>query len=292
MNRALRLLIAQPKWRIIMRKSLIAVAAVIGLGFVASNASAADLIGAQPVAPRVIPAPIEVASGWYLRGDVGTGVSDFRDFTLDPIDPKLSQVQKSIESPPIIGVGVGYQFNDFLRADVTGEYRGNQGFSFIRSDKADPFQSISAYSGKLSTVLVLANAYIDLGNFYGITPFVGGGIGFAHHRFSGFQDSGFINFGGGFGYAGTRESTEFAWAVHAGLAYSINERLKLEASYRYASLGSPVAGQIICQGPGDCSRPTLTARDITSHDFRIGARWLFDTPTVQPRFERPVIARN
>lgn len=273
-----------------MKKQSIALAVAAGLSLAASSAGAADLIGAQPV-PRVIPAPIEVASGWYIRGDVGTGVADFRDFTLDPADPALKTVQKSIESPPIIGVGIGYQFNDFLRTDITGEYRGNQGFSFIRSDKADPFQSISAYKGSLSTVLVLANAYVDIGNFWGITPFVGGGIGFAHHRFSGFQDSGFINFAGGFGYAATRESTEFAWAVHAGLAYSVNENLKLEASYRYADLGSPVAGQIICQGPGDCSRPTLTARDLTSHDFRLGARWLF-TPPQAVRYERPVIARN
>ncbi|MBX9618216.1 MAG: outer membrane beta-barrel protein [Hyphomicrobiales bacterium] len=274
-----------------MNKLSIALAVAASLGLAASSAGAADLIDARPV-PHVIPAPIEVASGWYIRGDVGTGVADFRDFTLSPADPALKQVQKSIESPPIIGVGVGYQFNDFLRADITGEYRGNQGFSFVRSDKNDPFQSISAYNGKLSSVLVLANGYIDLGNFYGITPFVGGGVGFAHHRFSGLQDAGYIVFGGGYGYAATRESTEFAWAIHAGLAYAVNENLKLEASYRYANLGSPVAGQIVCQGPGDCSRPTLTARDLTSHDFRLGARWLFNPPQQVVRVERPVIARN
>lgn len=273
-----------------MNKQSIALAVAASLGLAASSAAAADLIGAQPV-PRVIPAPIEVASGWYLRGDVGTGVADFRDFTLSPADPRLSQVQKSIESPPIIGIGAGYQFNEFLRADVTGEYRGNQGFSFVRSDRNDPNQAISAYSGKLSSVLVLANGYIDIGNFYGITPFIGGGVGFAHHRFSGFQDAGYIAFAGGYGYAAARSSTEFAWALHAGLSYAVNDNLKLEASYRYANLGSPVAGQIICQGPGDCSRPVLTARDLTTHDFRLGARWLF-TPPQAVQFERPVVARN
>ena len=104
-----------------MNKLSIALAVAASLGLAASSAGAADLIDARPV-PHVIPAPIEVASGWYIRGDVGTGVADFRDFTLSPADPALKQVQKSIESPPIVGVGVGYQFNDFLRADITGEY--------------------------------------------------------------------------------------------------------------------------------------------------------------------------
>ena len=37
-------------------------------------------------------------------------------------------VQKDIQDTAIFGLGVGYEFNNWLRVDVTGEYRNEAAF--------------------------------------------------------------------------------------------------------------------------------------------------------------------
>src|SRR5215207_7081583 len=89
-------------------------------------ALAADMaIAPPPYAPAVV----EDFGGWYLRGDIG-----FSNQRVDRLNNALdstltSSVQKnSFNTAGIFGVGVGYKFNNWFRADVTGEYRGNSQF--------------------------------------------------------------------------------------------------------------------------------------------------------------------
>jgi opacity protein-like surface antigen len=202
-------------------------------------------------------------------------------------------VQKSYDEPTILGAGIGYQFNEWLRFDLTGEYRTSQSFQFLLN-QGGPFGNFNNYTGRHAALLGLANVYVDIGNFYGITPFVGVGAGFAHHWITGFQDVGFIASAGGFGYAADTTTTRFAWALHAGLGYAVSDSLKLELSYRYLNMGNVHAGVIDCQGVwAGCPRVDYTLRDMTSHDFRLGMRWTLGAPAPVPvAMPRPVIARN
>jgi hypothetical protein len=102
------------------------------------------------------------------------------------------------------------------------------------------------YHGTSRSMVGLANFYVDLGTFCQIgclTPYVGAGFGFAHTTVSGFTDTstGFNSVTGATGslggYASTVSRTSFAWALMAGVGYKVNERLTLEAGYRYLSLG-------------------------------------------------------
>ena len=55
------------------------------------------------------------------------------------------------------------------------------------------------------------------------------------------HDVGFISDGTtGFGYAANNDFTEwkFAWAVHAGVAYNVNNNFKMELAYRYLNMGN------------------------------------------------------
>jgi opacity protein-like surface antigen len=266
-------------------------AAVAALSLASAPAFAADVLVSP--APRVVPAPIEVGGGWYLRGDVGVGMQSFRDVTITPPAPGFRVVQNYMEDALIVGGGFGYQFNDWFRFDATMEYRGNQGFGYLLNNTG-AFGQFNNYRGHMSSVVGLLNAYFDIGNFYGLTPFVGAGVGFAHNRFSGFQDVGFIGAGGGFGFAQNTTSTQLAWALHAGVAYAVTDNLKLELSYRYLNMGGPNAGAITCQGvPPGCTN-SFTLRDMDSHDFRVGMRWSLGAPpaAVPVMAPRPVIARN
>lgn len=269
------------------KKLLLAAVALVSIA--SGPASAADIL---PAAPRVVPAPIEVGGGWYLRGDVGVGMQEFREVRLSPPVQGFGVVQRSMDHVSIIGLGVGYQFNEWLRFDLTGEWRAASGFQFLLNN-GGAVGNFNNYNGRIESIVGLVNVYADIGNFYGITPFVGVGAGFARHNVSGFQDVGFIASAGGFGFAAEQNSTEFAWALHAGLGYVVNENLRLELSYRYLDMGRINAGTIDCQGAFACNpRISYELRDMTSHDIRIGMRWMLNPPAAVPPPVRPVIARN
>lgn len=118
-----------------MTEKRLLAAVFAALSIASAPAAAADFPIAAPV-PRVIPAPIEVGGGWYLRGDVGIGIQEFRSVRFAPTAPGVpagalagfQTVQRSYDEPTILGAGIGYQFNEWLRFDLTGEYRTSQTF--------------------------------------------------------------------------------------------------------------------------------------------------------------------
>lgn len=236
-------------------------------------AQAADLL--PPLPPEPLPPPVEIGGGWYLRGDVGAGAVEVNKIVTRRSDgylPESYQIeQKAISGSYFAGGGVGYQFNAFLRGDVTGEYRGGGRLNFSDSTlEASGSKYLDYYNANISSVVVMANGYIDLGTWYGITPYVGGGVGSAFHHVSGFNDIGLL----GSGIAREKYSSTFAWSAQAGLAYSVTPNVKLELGYRYSNLGHVKLGAINCFNNG-CDLPySYTAKDITSHDVKIGMRWL------------------
>ena len=91
----------------------------------------------------------------------------------------------------IFGLGVGYRVNNWFRADVTGEYRGNS--QFFGKDVASPMPGgfgTDTYHATKSEWVVLANAYVDLGTWWCITPFIGAGVGGARVSIANFTDQG------------------------------------------------------------------------------------------------------
>ena len=82
-----------------------------------SMAFAADLAIAPP--PMSYAPPVDFG-GWYLRGDIG--MTNQRLKSLDNPDPNavlFTQVGMGFDSSMLFGLGVGYQFNNWLRADIT-----------------------------------------------------------------------------------------------------------------------------------------------------------------------------
>ena len=60
--------------------------------------------------------------------------------------------------------------------------------------------------------------YIDVGTFYGVTPFVGAGIGGAFNRIYGLTDIGVGGTNAGFGYAPDKTKVDLAYAGMVGLS--------------------------------------------------------------------------
>ena len=244
-------------------------------------AMAADIYEPTVVeAPEFVPAAV---SGWYLRGDIGMSnqkldgglynvLFDTTDI-LDFLDPG------GFSSAPTFQVGVGYQFNAWLRSDVTGQYRGSADFSALdryeTTDDSDPstFDGTNDYTAKKSEWLLLANAYVDMGTFRGVTPYVGAGIGASRNTISNFRD---INVPvAGVAYGGTHSQWNLAWALHAGLGFQVNDRLTLDLSYSYLHLGDAQTSDLYAYDGTNTIYNPMVFNDISSHDFKLGLRYKF-----------------
>lgn len=240
----------------------------------------------QPL-PTIVETPI---GGWYLRGDVGIGIQTFSSFNFTQTNasfvwpPSWTIVQQDIQDTAIFGLGIGYEVNSWFRVDVTGEARTKAMFK-VTGSYTDFCAGIcfDQNEGNYSAAVFMINAYLDLGTWWCITPYLGAGIGGAYNTISGMQDVGFVAGGTtGFGYTLSDNSNmSLAWNIQAGLTYNVNNNLKIDFSWRYLSLGSPISAVVQCQNTSACPGAFYTFKDMTSQDFRIGLRWMLQ-PEVSP----------
>src|SRR5690606_5907395 len=133
------------------------------------------------------------------------------------------------------------------------------------------------YTAKKSEWLFLANVYADLGTWYGVTPFVGAGIGFARVGIHSFRDAGIDPIGGGptLAFANSDYKWNFAWALHAGVAYEVTKNFTVELAYRYVNLGDGRSGDIIAFDGTNTIYNPMHFRNIDSHDLKLGLRYQF-----------------
>jgi opacity protein-like surface antigen len=259
----------------------------------ASLLSTAAFAADMPIAPPPMYAPPPPAEfgGWYLRGDIGFSNQKVNHLdTPGYHDPGITvppTIGLGFDSAGIFGLGAGYQFNNWFRADVTGEYRGNanlHGLDIVSFNGG--IIGTDEYHGSKSEWLVLANAYVDLGTWWCVTPFIGAGVGASRNTISNFQDINTPNLGVAF--APTASKWDFAWALHAGVAYKVTPNLTLEFTYRYVDLGDGVTGALT-DFTGFTRGRTIQFKDITSNDLRFGVRWNLDSP---PTYEPPLVTKG
>ncbi|KAB0568643.1 porin family protein [Brucella pituitosa] len=217
---------------------------------------AADYI--EPV-PEVVVAPPAVG-GWYLRGDVGYSAAKFRgaSYTLPggggcntcgEGDPQIHGGK--LKGSFLLGGGVGYQVTDYFRTDLTLDYMTRAKFTSDRDES------------QMSALSLLANAYVDLGNFGGVTPYVGAGIGGTRVKWDDLVDT--TNGGVLSGDANWR----FTYALMAGASVDLTQNLKLDAGYRYRHING---GKMFngAYGVGDGYD-----KGMNVHDVRVGLRYMF-----------------
>jgi opacity protein-like surface antigen len=275
-------------------KFLIAAGAV---SLMSTAAFAADMPIAAP--PMYGPPPPVDFGGWYLRGDIGFSNQNVKSVKLD--NPAQYQGLSSynqtsnFDAAGTYRLGVGYQFNSWFRGDITGQYRGSANFK--GTDRitfpwgGSTASGIDNYSASKSEWLFLANGYVDLGTWWCVTPFIGAGVGTARVTVSNFTDTGATNanFTGlgapvvsgppvaSFANAGSASQWNFAWALHAGLAYHVTPNVTLELAYSYVNLGDGITGRA-STFDGSAGGHPFNFHDITSNDVTLGVRWNFDTP--------------
>lgn len=252
--------------------------------FVSTSAYAADLPAPPPLAYQPAAAVEAPAGGWYLRGDVGIGINSTPtlDYLQNPLNfSNFAIEQHSIGDTPLYDVGIGYEVNNWLRFDVTGTYRSKTDVNAFGSYSL-PGGGVfgDSYHGYLESWIALANAYIDLGTWDCLTPFVGAGIGGAYNKMANLTDVGIGTSGRGIGL----NSSEWhaAYALYAGLTYNVTQSFKVDLSYRYLNYGS-VTDTINCIG--GCNPDSYKFGSLSSQDLMLGVRFLLQpeaTPVAMP----------
>ena len=237
--------------------------------------------------------PVEIGSGWYLRGDVGYVFDkniDGVDYTFtDPVsllEESASFTSASIDTDFTWGGGFGYRFTDYFRADATVDgFRADFNGSTASDETCgglpnDDTTCRSENSSEVSAVSVMANGYVDLGTYVGFTPYVGAGAGFSYLSWDDLNDTTHCVDGGvdvcvppGATVGSTSHAGENGWrftyALMAGVAYDISKNFKLDVGYKYRSIdGGDMFGWDSSDEFGDGSHG-----NIDTHEVRLGLRY-------------------
>lgn len=270
-------------------------AAACAVALLSTAAQAADF-PLMPPPPRMA-MPIDETGGWYLRGDIGMSNHSAK-YDMPGVyptvitNPGFGQSGHEFNAGLFYGLGIGYRFNNWLRFDVTGEYRGKTlytGLDYISGDGSSTLTTGNDYRANLRSWVGMANIYADLGTWWCITPFVGAGVGYAYNTISNWRDIGSITNAGvntsSMWWGESKSVGSFAWAIHAGLAYKVKPGLIVELGYRYLDLGSASTGPTWTYDTTVGGQPGLGARwnGLNSHDVKIGVRWeCCDVPPPPP----------
>ena len=154
----------------------------------------------EPLPPIIEPAAPEFG-GWYIRGDVDYHWSKLR--------------------------GTEYITYRYLRADLTADYWFKSDFNGSTSGTCSGgVPCVSTDTSAYSAWLLMANAYIDLGTYHGVTPYVGAGIGGAHIKWDDLTNT---TPDGTTVHEGS-SNWRFAYSLMAGASYCLTENLSSVAT--------------------------------------------------------------
>ncbi|WP_298436094.1 outer membrane beta-barrel protein [Geobacter sp.] len=161
--------------------------------------------------------------GAYVSGFLGVSAPLNTDATTyDNLGPPIND---RVEFDPSINVG-GTGGYDFGLIRLEGEISYKQGDIKTVTDR-DTGVRFGNVDGDLGALAVMANAFFDLHNATPVTPYWGGGIGFAVLKLS-------DTFGnGGTPLYAESDDTVFAYQAGGGVEIAINRQFSLDLGYRY-----------------------------------------------------------
>lgn len=198
----------------------------------------------------------DAVAGPYVRLDTGWSFS--RDAGKDLDD--------DVGDSPIIGAGVGYRFNQYLRADVTLAYRG--GYEIDVNGRV--LNNNVNWQGDVSALTGLVNVYGDIGKFGILTPYVGAGIGVSRNQI----DDIAIHATGVTGHIDGETTNSFAWQLSAGVGIEVAPKWTVDVGYRYINLGEAKSGNT-----GNVNNVGITGEaskgDLSAHEIQAGVRYQF-----------------
>lgn len=244
-------------------------------------ASAADMYEPEIVEHRP-ERPVEFGSGWYLRGDIGVTLWSRPSVAFDTPQFVTATSVSGVDLNDTISIsgGAGYRFDEYFRGDMTLDYFTESDFSARTAGDCLTGTSncTTAETAKLAAYVFLANAYVDLGNYAGLTPYVGAGIGAAWMEWN--RAVSMVTCASACGGFATPYTTtvsrdgfkgwRFAYAFMGGVGYDITPDLTIDAGYRFLS----ITDGAIAETSSAAGRVSYS--DLYAHEVRVGLRYKID----------------
>ncbi len=268
------------------------------VGAVMATAVALPAMAADIYEPPVIEVPPpqieyqdETFGGWYIRGDIGYHKSKIRGIEYITYGPGTADFDFGrLKGSFSTGAGIGYQVNSYFRTDLTADYWWKSDFrgqtTGIPGTCGTAPTCVSVDTSKFSALLLLANAYAELGTYKRITPYIGAGIGGAYVKWDDLRNR--IDPDIDDRHRGAK-GWRFAWALMAGASYCITSNWHADIGYRFSQISG---GRMYhyadssLGGPG--SGPGFHGK-INTHEVRAGLRYQFGGGTPERCGEEQVV---
>jgi len=237
------------------RSSFLCIIGIVASTYNISTASALDHQSLQNK-PQVVsgntktPQNFGKSSGVYTKIEAGFAMPvtfnhPSRDFGANGLQDIYRDNQ--LGNSAIVGIGIGYQVNHYLRFDVTGNYLPNarlerSNMMFIE----EGLIAVEQVKQRVSSIFGLGNVYLSpkLSNDR-FLPFISLGLGYASNKTGNVTvlpsqgtrnqnpevPSGLLIANSG------KTHNSLAYSVGVGLGFRLNNNLILECSYKYIDLG-------------------------------------------------------
>ncbi|MDF1633671.1 outer membrane protein [Mycoplana sp. MJR14] len=275
-----------------MRKTILGAAMIACLS--AGTALAGGEIYPLAEAPEVDMSTVAVAQGWYIRGDIGYSPSiegddiDYNYIGEGGADESREPFDDARFSKPFsYGFGMGYQFNNFLRTDLTTDFFNSSFDADSSIGRACPGENAGTgcdftHDSGFNAISVLANGYVDLGTYAGFTPYIGAGVGATNVQWDDLKTR--ATCVDGAGVCGDtsqgdpvrnpgEESWRFTYALMAGASYDLTNRVKLDIGYRYSDIdGGKMFGYNDAEKALGASGTKAHDDGFQRHEIRAGIR--------------------
>jgi len=198
--------------------------------------------------------------GPYVSGFVGVSVPQNADVTSSSYSSTngTTSLTDRVEFDPSINIGGTGGF-DFGLIRLEGELSYKHGnIATITEQGGTPLHNAD---GNLGALAMMFNAFLDLHNASPVTPYFGGGIGFAAMHLS-------DTFVSEYDYPIYQEDDDavFAYQAGAGVEIALNRMLSLDLGYRYFATTTAKFGR---------DRDITTELKFQSHNAAVGVRVKF-----------------
>ena len=268
--------------------------AILGVGiiFASVSAQAADYDNA-PVMEEVVPAYsppeqtfVEFGTGWYLRGDIAV-TSNKLNIGINA--GSWTNEQRDLGYAASIGFGGGYQLGKHARFEVGIErFFGLQAGERNLASCSTLGVTGTCYRGgnvELAATTFLVSAFYDIAELWGVTPYIGAGIGTSLLNWSSFSavdscvgaiitdcaGNGAGNFVLNSQNYNTNSEWRLAYSLSAGIGYKLTKNVSLDVGYRLTG----IAGGAFYDATraAGATTATFSTSPLNIHQVKVGVRY-------------------
>lgn len=218
----------------------------------------------------MLPVSVQAADyGVYVAPKIAMSVQNLH--VKVSVDGAGSEAVKGSKTVIGGGVAVGYdlmpQHDVPLRVEAEVTTWGNA--STTKTWSAG--NNTMSLKGQTEIMPVFLNVYYDFHNESAFTPYVGLGLGFANVKSKAKISASLPDVNIGDSITKTSNSTNFAWNVGLGCAYSFNDMFSVDLGYRYANYGSTKSHSGVHEGVSYHFR----SQNNSQHQLLLGGRVTF-----------------